>query len=1171
MKKGMFVRSLFLVGVMFFILLVSGVFVSAAGVGYVDGLSGCTMTGWAKDTSIETSYKETHLYFDLCSTCPSACSDCLANPTKGSNEIGRNIGVQKLYRADGGIGYHGWIYPLSSSTLTLSPGTHYVYGYSWDKNNNRYNLNNFPQTITVQAETCNGIDDDCDETMDEGVLCPSGQNCYNGGCCTPVNSHWGAWGGWSNVGSCGSGTNAGFPCKQQQSRTRTCIGPSCGGSSAVCSLNQGEVEFGYINCGDNENYGCPSGYFCSSGSCTQQCSSGDCCNAATGKYRPSSYNPGVTCKKCTGSSATSVSQTSSEDLWSQCSASYNSCSGSCVKIGPDGYCNGAGFCKNSGLSTNVAQGYVCSGGSEVTTSACGYSSYNKCGSTNNQIPGRDQYRCNGAGSCSYDVGDLFDGTACLGNCNSFCSGGSCRDTVQGQDTYGICSPGYSCIGNNVTNNDVCGPGTSCGNLVVSCTGGENSKCVNGQSSCQNNCSDGVDNDGDGYTDGQDKDCGGGGECTSGDCCNIATGTNLSSATVCRPSTGPCDISEKCTGSSSTCPSVNVFNDPTTICSTVSSPYCASPTLLRTNVTRCNGTSSACPTNVSFFDNTCSGEYPFCSEGACTRIGITDAYWALLNGTRVVNADVNDTVLMVVNGNGLSGKSINYSVCKLGFGGTCWWWTTKENIEEVFGSAPYAVSDAGLYEFTAKVEGFQKTSETLQSYGGRPIDNAHPFTRIILPINELNVSVGEKINFNVSSHDEDDLLKITWDFGDGTTKVITNYVNNPLLAGNSNYNTSAAVTHNYSSSGRYLIKLTAKEMERDQEDSKETYINVFNTGINVFPVISSPIGVINNRTINFNASRSFVANCSTASCPSCPIQIEGGKLNCSYIHKSGNKSVGNYDLNIAWTIEDSPDIKINGSWSLNYSGVVDFLKYLEKSDNRKVELIMKYIPASGAIIPGETSNYFSINEWYCDTSTITGTWRRPGFSSISNNCSKYASLNDGLACCPSYQQCNQNGSCSGNVKYCSQFADWACNTGTPQIVFMNNKNYTCKESIGPDVNHCTTTNICHCILNLTATTHCQDVFSIVKSGAGCTGGGDCTYSSEIQDNCNNTLNNRIVTKIAHWTPVAGETGINPDCQSIVTTEICPVTAKLPFFGNFMMFMSIFFIIVIYLFRIKKKQF
>jgi len=629
------------------------------------------------------------------------------------------------------------------------------------------------------------------------------------------------------------------------------------------------------------------------------------------------------------------------------------------------------------------------------------------------------------------------------------------------------------------------------------------------------------------------------KCTSGDCCNVSTGNFLSDVTI---------------------------------CNITSPPYCISSGSWQINVTKCSGNAANCPSTPVVFDtHSCISPTPFCSEGSCTKIGITDAYWALLNGTRVVNADVNDTVLMVVNGNGLSGKSINYSVCKLGFGGTCWWWTTKENIEEVFGSAPYAVSDAGLYEFTAKVEGFQKTSETLQSYGGRPIDNAHPFTRIILPINELNVSVGEKINFNVSSHDEDDLLKITWDFGDGTTKVITNYVNNPLLAGNSNYNTSAAVTHNYSSSGRYLIKLTAKEMERDQEDSKETYINVFNTGINVFPVISSPIGVINNRTINFNASRSFVANCSTASCPSCPIQIEGGKLNCSYIHKSGNKSVGNYDLNIAWTIEDSPDIKINGSWSLNYSGVVDFLKYLEKSDNRKVELIMKYIPASGAIIPGETSNYFSINEWYCDTSTITGTWRRPGFSSISNNCSKYASLNDGLACCPSYQQCNQNGSCSGNVKYCSQFADWACNTGTPQIVFMNNKNYTCKESIGPDVNHCTTTNICHCILNLTATTHCQDVFSIVKSGAGCTGGGDCTYSSEIQDNCNNTLNNRIVTKIAHWTPVAGETGINPDCQSIVTTEICPVTAKLPFFGNFMMFMSIFFIIVIYLFRIKKKQF
>lgn len=32
------------------------------------------------------------------------------------------------------------------------------------------------------AEACNGIDDDCDGTVDNGVLCPAGQVCSNGAC-----------------------------------------------------------------------------------------------------------------------------------------------------------------------------------------------------------------------------------------------------------------------------------------------------------------------------------------------------------------------------------------------------------------------------------------------------------------------------------------------------------------------------------------------------------------------------------------------------------------------------------------------------------------------------------------------------------------------------------------------------------------------------------------------------------------------------------------------------------------------------------------------------------------------------------------------------------------------------------------------------------------------------
>jgi hypothetical protein len=413
-----------------------------------------------------------------------------------------------------------------------------------------------------------------------------------------------------------------------------------------------------------------------------------------------------------------------------------------------------------------------------------------------------------------------------------------------------------------------------------------------------------------------------------------------------------------------------------------------------------------------------------------------------------------------------------------------------------------------------------------------------------------------------------LLKITWDFGDGTpTKTITNYVNNPALAGNLNYNTSANANHTYSSSGRYLVTLTADEMDasRGQRNSKEIFVNVFSAGINVFPVISSPIGVIDNRTINFNASRSFVANCSTLSCPACPLKIENGKLNCTYIHKPGNKSVGNYDLNMDWTIEDSSDIEINGSWSSNYSEVVDFSQYLEKSDNKTVTLVMEYTPTSGAVSTGETSNSFSINQWYCDN----GVWRKPGSASVSNNCSKYVSYNDGAGCCPDYNQCNQNGSCSGYVKYCYEYKnEFNCKIGTPFVVTMNNVNFTCGAS---SLNgSCRTTNTCSCKWNSTATIKCQDVFNIVKTPSGCDGGGgSCTWSSDIINNqCNNSNNYVEVTKRAFW---SGTDVTRPaECEDVVRRDICPITAKLPFFGDIMMFISVCLIAAVYLFKGIKKE-
>jgi len=214
--------------------------------------------------------------------------------------------------------------------------------------------------------------------------------------------------------------------------------------------------------------------------------------------------------------------------------------------------------------------------------------------------------------------------------------------------------------------------------------------------------------------------------------------------------------------------------------------------------------------------------------------------------------------------------------------------------------------------------------------------------------------------------------------------------------------------------------------------------------------------------------------------------------------------------------------------------------------------------------GEASQDFNLGGWWCDN----GDWRNGG-SKVSNNCSKYVSDNDG-GCCPDYKQCNQNGSCSGYVKYCYEYkSEFNCNTGTPFIVTMNNVNFTCG---GSSLNgSCRTTNACSCKWNTnpTATIKCQDVFSIVKTPANCDGGGgSCTWSSEIiTNNCNNSLNYIFVEKKANWSG----TGVRPsECKDTNRTDTCPITAKLPFFGNFMLFVSFCLIILVYLVKEIRKQ-
>ncbi len=468
-----------------------------------------------------------------------------------------------------------------------------------------------------------------------GYLC-SGQQIYR--------NYYGCNGSGSCSGTA-AGTSNGSLCSGEGTANKCVAGNSTCQSNCTDSLdNDGD---GYTDALDTD--------------CGAVCTWGDCCNTATGQYKAANTVIG-TCMKCTGSSNTSVAQTSSQDLGGNCSTGAagsatscqsNNCSGSgdscgalasgttCRALGgpcdvtPE-TCNGSSYSCPADSFQNTS--YVCSTGS------CSAPASGACSST-----ATDQYcsgsspLCNGASvprNCNAPSGQVGNGSTWVAasasvNCNM--SGYLCSGQQIYRNYYG-CNGSGSCSGTAA--------GTSNGSL---CSGGENSRCVAGQSSCQSFCSGGADEDGDGYIDGQDTNCGGYGQCTSGDCCNTATGAYkpagclsgclkctgnsttsvvqgagedlcnycpespagpceattcdgtynfcgaLSNSTTCRASAGVCDPAEKCTGGSGShdCP-VDSYYGNTVVCSTGSFNSPAAGSCQRTATDqKCSGSSAAC--------------------------------------------------------------------------------------------------------------------------------------------------------------------------------------------------------------------------------------------------------------------------------------------------------------------------------------------------------------------------------------------------------------------------------------------------------------------------------------------------------------------------------------------------------------------------------------------------
>ncbi|MDF3069295.1 MAG: uncharacterized protein K0R38_4896 [Polyangiaceae bacterium] len=107
---------------------------------------------------------------------------------------------------------------------------------------------------TPTEETCNGLNDDCDDDTDEGDLCPPGELCVKSRC-VPV---------------CGTGE---FRC----SKDYRCVEGACIEAACVdVECDAGQVCMGGKCVGACDDVDCPTGQTCTDGVCSDPCDGIDC-------------------------------------------------------------------------------------------------------------------------------------------------------------------------------------------------------------------------------------------------------------------------------------------------------------------------------------------------------------------------------------------------------------------------------------------------------------------------------------------------------------------------------------------------------------------------------------------------------------------------------------------------------------------------------------------------------------------------------------------------------------------------------------------------------------------------------------------------------------------------------------------------------------------------------
>lgn len=253
------------------------------------------------------------------------------------------------------------------------------------------------------------------------------------------------------------------------------------------------------------------------------------------------------------------------------------------------------------------------------------------------------------------------------------------------------------------------------------------------------------------------------------------------------------------------------------------------------------------TNNSHISNASDTNY--LTKICCKEMTQANVYWANMMNSPITTAHVGDTVKLFFNSSGLDSKEINYTIWRA----IPFWWDKKIAQGSSQGYTTWVANVADTFYFKAKIVGEtdEYTSGSLTVSGS---NNFPPSTKIITPVTETNyiksLITGKTNNilFTQQSSDEDDDLKVLWDFGDG---ISSGWMNNCLTNGTCNTN------YQYNFSGTKNIIVTAREMTRNQEAKNYSRIYVYQEGLNVIVIMDKKV---TGKVVEINASRTHVANC-----------------------------------------------------------------------------------------------------------------------------------------------------------------------------------------------------------------------------------------------------------------------------------------------------------------------